>query len=102
MLLSNDNPVYNAIIVFLLLMTLIILIKPSIINDDNEKENNKSYYPLLIIGIIIAILIYVIFAYFIPIDNNISERINDSTSNIKINKMTKYLLVKQLLKDLYK
>jgi phosphotransferase system glucose/maltose/N-acetylglucosamine-specific IIC component len=77
-------------------MFLLFLVKPHLISD-NKKQN---YYSLIIISLILAILIYILFAYFITNDN-ILDTVLD-TESIKLNKMTKYLLLKKLLKDLNK
>lgn len=79
MFLSIDNPVYNTIIVFSLIMLILYFTKPNAIYDDDKKEfrqfgttNGKTLLPIYVIGILLAIILYVFFYY---ISKSKSERI---------------------------
>lgn len=68
MFLSTDNPVYNTIIVFTIIMFLLYIIKPSVIYNDEINEfrqfgttDGKTLLPIYVIGILLAILLYIFF-----------------------------------------
>ncbi len=71
MFLSTNNPVYNTIIVFTIIMLLLYITKPSVIYNDEINEfkqfgttNGKTLLPIYVIGILLAILLYIFFNHF--------------------------------------
>jgi hypothetical protein len=70
MLLNIDNPVYNTIIIFSIIMLIIYISKPDILYDNKKNEfrqfgttNGKTLLPIYVIGILLAIVLYVFFYY---------------------------------------
>ena len=70
MLLSVDNPVYNTIIVFSVIMLLVYITKPDVVYDNEKHEfrqfgmtDGKTLLPIYVIGILLAIILYVFFYY---------------------------------------
>src|SRR5579872_2057151 len=70
MLLNVDNPVYNTIIVFSIIMLLLYIIKPDVIYNNEKKEfrqfgttDGKTLLPIHVVGILLAIILYVFFYY---------------------------------------
>ena len=70
MLLTIDNPVYNTVIVFSIIMLLLYITKPDVIYDNEKKEfrqfgttDGKTLLPIYVIGILLAIVLYVFFHY---------------------------------------
>ena len=68
MILSYNNPVYNAIIVFSVIMLLIYITKPDAVYDNNKHKfrqygtiYGKTILPIYVVGILLAIIIYVFF-----------------------------------------
>lgn len=95
MILDIDNPVYNTIIVFSIVMLLIYVIKPETIYDNNKGEfrqfgviEGKTLLPIYILGLLLAILLYVLF-YCITryknsnINTNIRSKVNIISPNIE-------------------
>lgn len=73
MIIDTRSPVYNTLMVFTIIMILIHIKKPDIIYDKKKKEyrqfgtsQGKTLLPIYIVGILIAIILYVFF-------NNISQ-----------------------------
>ena len=87
MLLSIDNPVYNTIIVFSIIMIILYIIKPNVIYDNKKNEfrqfgttNGKTLLPIYVIGILLAIILYVLFHYIsISFKTKRKELITDVT-----------------------
>lgn len=91
MLLSVDNPVYNTIIVFSIIMILLYLTKPDVLYDNDKKEfrqfgtmNGKTLLPIYVVGILLAIILYVFFHY-------LAIRYKESNKSID-NKTTTYIV----------
>lgn len=89
MLLSNKNPVYNTIIVFSIIMLLLYITKPDVIYNHNKKKfrqfgttNEKTLLPIYVIGILLAIILYV---FFYSLTN--SCKISSKSKNINNNKL---------------
>src|SRR5437870_5771083 len=90
MFLSIDNPVYNTIIVFSLIMIILYITKPEAIYDNNKKEfrqfgttNGKTLLPIYVIGILMAIVLYVFFFYLFNNNSKFKkDNINDNYKNI--------------------
>lgn len=75
MLLNIDNPVYNTIVVFLVIILIIYIIKPNVVYDKKKNEfrqfgmtGGKTLLPIYVVGILLAIILYVFF-YYISIKN---------------------------------
>lgn len=94
MLLSINNPVYNTIIVFSIIMILLYLTKPDVIYDNERKEfrqfgttDGKTLLPIYVVGILLAIIMYVFFHY-------LSLRYKDSndSNTDKSSKNTTYII----------
>ena len=86
MFLSINNPVYNTVIVFSIIMILVIIIKPDVIYDSTKKEfrqfgttAGKTLMPIYVIGILIAMLLYIFF-YYLSTDKS-----SNKTENIIYN-----------------
>ena len=95
MLLSIDNPVYNTIIVFSIIMILLYLIKPDLIYDDTKKEfrqfgttDGKTLLPIHVIGILLAIILYVFFNNLLN-NKSSDKKKNNSTSSSSTHKKLK-------------
>jgi hypothetical protein len=76
MIININNPVFNKLIFFTIIITLIHIKKPNIVYDNKKKEyrhfgtiNGKTLLPIYVIGILLAITIYVFF-------NNMSKSNN--------------------------
>lgn len=87
MFLSIDNPVYNTIIVFSVIMILLYVTKPEVIYDHDNHEfrqfgttDGKTLLPIYVIGILLAIILYVFF-------HHISD---SSKKNQKTDKRSRY------------
>ena len=94
MLLSIDNPVYNTIIVFSIIMLLVYITKPDHVYDNEKNEfrqfgttSGKTLLPIYVIGILLAMLLYLFF-YYISIryneniyDKHIIEIVENTDSN---------------------
>ena len=70
MFLSIDNPVYNTIIVFSVIMLLVYITKPAVVYDNDKNEfrqfgttDGKTLLPIYVVGILLAIILYVFFHY---------------------------------------
>lgn len=70
MFLSIDNPVYNTIIVFSVIMLLVYITKPDVVYDNEKNEfrqfgttYGKTLLPIYVVGILLAIILYVFFHY---------------------------------------
>src|SRR5579863_6847815 len=70
MFLSIDNPVYNTVIVFSIIMLLVYMIKPDIVYGNEKQEfrqfgttEGKTLLPIYIVGILLAIILYIFFHY---------------------------------------
>ena len=68
MIININNPVYNTLIVFTVIMTLIHIKKPNILFDKKKREyrqfgtkDGKTLLPIYVVGILIAIVLYVVF-----------------------------------------
>lgn len=93
--LSNNDPLFNTIVLFVLIMTVIYIAKPRFLYDyDNNNfkqfgvDEGKTLLPIYVIAIILAIVLYLMFMKANmnnKIDNNINENItsnNRKTSNM--------------------
>lgn len=65
---SLSNPLYNTVIVFVSIMGLLYIIKPDAIYDKRKAEfkqfgvdSDKTLLPIYVIGILLAIILYVLF-----------------------------------------
>jgi heme/copper-type cytochrome/quinol oxidase subunit 1 len=70
MILNSDNPVYNTIIIFSVIMLLLYTIKPDVIYDNEKNEfrqfgttDGKTLLPIYVVGMLLAIILYVFFYY---------------------------------------
>ena len=102
MLLSIDNPVYNTVIVFSIIMILVYILKPDIIYDSNKNEfrqfgttNGKTLMPIYVIGILMAILLYIFF-YYLSTYNKITET-RDIINNVYPKTDQYYLQQQQII-----
>jgi len=80
MLLSVDNPVYNTIIVFSVIMLLVYITKPDVVYDNEKHEfrqfgmtDGKTLLPIYVIGILLAIILYVFFYYISINQKNVTN-----------------------------
>jgi len=96
MLLNIDNPVYNTIIVFSVIMLILYTTKPEVIYDNKKNEfrqfgttDGKTLLPIYVLGILLAIILYVFF-YYLSIKNNIDFVDSDSNSNLTQNNNVVY------------
>ena len=87
MIINISNPFNNTIIVFVSIMVLLYIIKPETLYDNNKKEfkqfgveDGKTLLPIYIVGILLAIILYVLFNQLAKIYN--SKIIDNSTYNI--------------------
>ena len=76
MFLNIDNPVYNTIVVFSTIMLILYITKPDVVYDNKKNEfrqfgttSGKTLLPIYVIGILLAIILYVFFHY-LSIKNN--------------------------------
>lgn len=88
-LLSIDNPVYNTIIVFSIIMLLLYLIRPDLLYDNEKKEfrqfgttNGKTLLPIYVVGILLAIILYVFF-YHLSLRNKNSKNKDIKANNLE-------------------
>jgi len=91
MFLNIDNPVYNTIIIFSIIMLLLYTTKPDVIYDNEKNEfrqfgttDGKTLLPIYIVGMLLAIILYVFFYYITQkskVDNTINNTINNKTNN---------------------
>lgn len=70
MILRPSNPLYNSVIFYLLSIILIVIIKPEFMYDKKRRKfkqfgtgRRQTILTLPMISIILAIIIYIIFAY---------------------------------------
>lgn len=84
MILNVDNPVYNTIIIFSIIMILIYTVKPEVVYDNNKNEfrqfgttNGKTLLPIYVVGILLAVILYVIFYY-------ISKKNTEQTKSVNL------------------
>jgi TolA-binding protein len=68
MIINLSNPLYNTVIVFVSIMALLYIIKPDAIYDNQRKEfrqfgvdDGKTLLPIYVVGILLAIILYVLF-----------------------------------------
>ena len=68
MFLTQNNPIYNTIIVFTVVMLIIYVSKPDVIYDHKRNEfkhfgtgEGKTLVPIYVISIILAIILYMFF-----------------------------------------
>ena len=101
MLLSVDNPVYNTIIVFSVIMILLYLTKPDTLYDSERNEfrqfgttNGKTLLPIYVVGILLAIILYVFFFH-------VSAKYGEITIN-KSKPSKKYILYEPNNDDEYR
>lgn len=86
MILDINNPVYNTIIIFSVIMLLLYITKPNVIYDNEKNEfrqfgttDGKTLLPIYVVGMLLAIILYVFFYY-------LSQRENDIKHNNHNNK----------------
>jgi lipopolysaccharide export LptBFGC system permease protein LptF len=79
MIINSNSPVYNTFIVFIIIVSLIHIKKPNLLYDNKKKEyrqfgttNGKTLLPIYIVGILIAIVLYVFFNHIAQ--NNVSKK----------------------------
>lgn len=67
-ILSNDNPLYNTIIIFTVIMGILFLTKPNLIYCSKTNQfrqfgtsQGKTLLPIYIVGILLAVILYVFF-----------------------------------------
>lgn len=89
MFLNIDNPVYNTIIVFSVIMILLYITKPDVVYDHEKHQfrqfgttNGKTLLPIYVIGILMAVILYVFFYH-------LSLRNIDNTNNTNNTKKKK-------------
>jgi hypothetical protein len=85
MILSKNNPLYNTIIIFIIIILFLYFLKPEILCNNNKfKKINitktKKINILYIIGIILALFLYILFNY-------LCNKKIDNTQNFLINKL---------------
>jgi len=121
-ILSNDNPLYNTIIIFSVIMGILFLTKPNLIYCSKTKQfrqfgtsRGKTLLPIYIIGILLAVVLYVFFYSIMkkkdhlnnPIDRMMSERYigyplmntgHPTTNDMNINQI--YLMQQQQINTL--
>ena len=103
MLLSVDNPVHNTVIVFSVIMLLLYITKPDIIYNKDKNEfrqfgttYGKTLLPIYVIGILLAIILYVFFNYISRPNKDKIDNLKNSYKktklipNNKINENIKY------------
>lgn len=92
MFLNINNPVYNTILIFSIIMILVYITKPDVVYDNEKEEfrqfgtsDGKTLLPIYVIGILMAIILYVFFHYISlkPYDNRYQE--NRQPNNIDNN-----------------
>ncbi|VBB18307.1 hypothetical protein YASMINEVIRUS_770 [Yasminevirus sp. GU-2018] len=88
MLLNIDNPVYNTIIVFSIIMLILYTTKPEVVYDNEKHEfrqfgttDGKTLLPIYVVGILLAIILYVFF-YYLSIKNK-DDSSNNSTDSLQ-------------------
>lgn len=84
MLLSKTDPLLNTIIVFVLIMASIYIAKPRLLYDyDNDEfkrfgtDNNRTLMPIYVIGLLLAMLLYIFFSK--TMTNTVSLDVNTNT-----------------------
>jgi hypothetical protein len=106
MFLNINNPVYNTIIIFSIIMLIIYIIKPNSVYNNDKHEfrqfgttKGKTLLPIYIMGILLAMMIYIFFYYLSPsIDSNSKKSkkytcdsdIADNTVSDDVLYLTKY------------
>ena len=75
-LFDPSNPAYNAIIIYIIIIVLLVLVKPDVIYDHKLNkykefgfEDNKTVLSLYVISIILALIIFALFAYIEQLAN---------------------------------
>lgn len=109
MIIDTHSPVYNTLLVFTIIMILIHIKKPDIIYDRKKKEyrqfgtsNGKTLLPIYVVGILIAIILYVFFNNIsqesIPKDTN-KENYNTTHQIQQIQSQIQQILQQQILQQ---
>lgn len=87
MIINNNSPVYNTLIVFTAIMILIHMKKPDILYDTKKKEyrqfgtsNGKTLLPIYIVGILLSFVLYI---YFNHLSHNVSIKKSNTINNIE-------------------
>lgn len=112
MLININNPIYNTLIVFTIIILLIYIKKPNIIYDKKKKEyrqfgtkDGKTILPIYIVGILVAVILYIFFNH---ISQNINSKkniintdINNQIHNIQnqIHQLLQHQLIQQQLNN---
>jgi Na+/proline symporter len=81
MILSKNNPLYNTIIIFIIIILFLYFLKPEILCHNNKfKKINitktKKINILYIVGIILALFLYILFNYLCNKNNKQNFLIN--------------------------
>ena len=102
MLLNIDNPVYNTIFVFSIIMLLVYIIKPDVVYNNERNEfrqfgttDGKTLLPIYVIGILMAIILYVFFHY-LSLRDHVPKVINNSNIYDTCNDNVYYLQQQQI------
>jgi hypothetical protein len=110
MIIDTRSPVYNTLLVFTIIMILLHIKKPDIIYDKKKKEyrqfgtsNGKTLLPIYVVGILIAIIIYIFFNNIsqecIPKEDTIKENYNTSNQIHQIQSQIQQILQQQILQQ---
>jgi len=119
-ILSNDNPLYNTIIIFTVIMGILFLTKPNLIYCSKTNQfrqfgtsQGKTLLPIYIVGILLAVILYVFFYSIMKkkdhnnqgnnqMDHMMSERYNGynnpNHNDVNINQI--YLMQQQQINTL--